>query len=202
MREPGDAEEAEEEGEDVVAKPQPISQLITAFSRAATTTPVDILQSDSLFIEYSAIMSQVHVSLEKLPLAVVTSCVGGFRVVTWRTRTRRREVMKEEPLPCLSRNRKWRSRSCCSNKRESQTEALPRWYSCTSVHAKVRFKCKCTVNALLQFMMLVGLAAGEWSDMVIGTLDLGISILAGGNVDIQKVTNTSFVHDCQSVQSL
>ena len=28
---------------------------------------------------------------------------------------------------------------------------------------------------------------GEWSDMVIGTLDLGISILRGGNVDIQKV---------------
>lgn len=50
--------------------------------------------------------------------------------------------------------------------------------------------------------MLVDFGAGEWSDMVIGTLDLGISILAGGNVDIQKVTNTSFVHDCQSVQSL
>ena len=59
MREPGDAEEAEEEGEDVVAKPQPISQLITAFSRAATTTPVDLLQSDILYIAYSAIMSQV-----------------------------------------------------------------------------------------------------------------------------------------------
>ena len=72
MREPGDAEEAEEEGEDVVAKPQPISQLITAFSRAATTTPVDLLQSDILYIAYSAIMSQVLISNLCLHLAITS----------------------------------------------------------------------------------------------------------------------------------
>ena len=30
--------------------------------------------------------------------------------------------------------------------------------------------------------------AGQWSDMVISTIELGISILRGGNVDVQKVT--------------
>lgn len=30
--------------------------------------------------------------------------------------------------------------------------------------------------------------AGQWSDMVNATIDLGISILRGGNVDVQKVS--------------
>ena len=29
--------------------------------------------------------------------------------------------------------------------------------------------------------------AGQWSEMVISTIDLGISILMGGNTDVQKV---------------
>jgi hypothetical protein len=29
--------------------------------------------------------------------------------------------------------------------------------------------------------------AGQWSDMVVSTIDLGISILMGGNTDVQKV---------------
>jgi len=30
---------------------------------------------------------------------------------------------------------------------------------------------------------------GQWSDMVVSTIDLGISILMGGNTDVQKVGN-------------
>ena len=36
-------------------------------------------------------------------------------------------------------------------------------------------------------LMYISACQGQWSEMVIATLDLGISILRGGNVDIQKV---------------
>ena len=29
--------------------------------------------------------------------------------------------------------------------------------------------------------------AGQWSEMMVSTIDLGISILMGGNTDVQKV---------------
>jgi len=29
--------------------------------------------------------------------------------------------------------------------------------------------------------------SGQWSEMVVSTIDLGISILMGGNTDVQKV---------------
>ena len=40
-------------------------------------------------------------------------------------------------------------------------------------------------------LMYISACQGQWSEMVIATLDLGISILRGGNVDIQKVTSIS-----------
>ncbi len=45
----------EEEGEG----PQPLGQLITAFSRAATTEQASNLANDFLYISYANIMSQV-----------------------------------------------------------------------------------------------------------------------------------------------
>jgi hypothetical protein len=36
--------------------------------------------------------------------------------------------------------------------------------------------------------------AGQWSDMVVSTIDLGISILMGGNTDVQKVSLLESLH--------
>ncbi len=53
-------EEEEEKKEEVVEGPMPLGQLITAFSRAATTEATDILLNDILYISYANIMSQVR----------------------------------------------------------------------------------------------------------------------------------------------
>ena len=44
-------------------KPQPLSQLITAFSRSATTEPLDTLQADQIYIAYARIKSQVRINI-------------------------------------------------------------------------------------------------------------------------------------------
>jgi len=52
------SEETVKEEEDNLV-PQPLSQLITCFSRAATTECIEKLESDNLYYCYSNIMSQV-----------------------------------------------------------------------------------------------------------------------------------------------
>ncbi len=43
----------------------PLGQLITAFSRAATTEASEVLQNDFLYISYANIMSQVQLLSQK-----------------------------------------------------------------------------------------------------------------------------------------
>ena len=59
---PGEEEENAAEGEEdeAVLGPQPLGQLITAFSRAATTQIPELLEQDFLYISYANIMSQVR----------------------------------------------------------------------------------------------------------------------------------------------
>lgn len=53
--------EPTEEAEEIEAGPQPLSQLITAFSRAATTEAIEKLEADFLYYSYANIMSMVSV---------------------------------------------------------------------------------------------------------------------------------------------
>lgn len=55
-------EESAEEKEKVEGGPEPLAQLITAFSRAATTEASSILEADFLYISYATIMGQVTIS--------------------------------------------------------------------------------------------------------------------------------------------
>ena len=41
-------------------QPEPLWQLITAFSRSATTEATTVLEADFLYISYANIMGQVH----------------------------------------------------------------------------------------------------------------------------------------------
>lgn len=50
-----------------------------------------------------------------------------------------------------------------------------------------RLACRGVYEMVLQF---ISAAKGSQSDMVMNTLELGISILRGGNVDIQMVNTT------------
>lgn len=52
-------EESEEGLEKTEQGPEPLTQLLTAFSRAATTELSAILEADFLYISYATIMSQV-----------------------------------------------------------------------------------------------------------------------------------------------
>lgn len=54
-----EGETADEMKEEVEEGPQPLGQLITAFSRAATIEQSDTLHNDHLYISYANIMSQV-----------------------------------------------------------------------------------------------------------------------------------------------
>ena len=55
-----DEAEVTEESEEAEDGPQALSQLITAFSRAATTEQIEKLESDFLYFSYANIMSQVR----------------------------------------------------------------------------------------------------------------------------------------------
>ena len=59
LLQPGKEEDEAEEEEEVVEGPMPLGQLITAFSRAATTEATENLLGDILYISYANIMSQV-----------------------------------------------------------------------------------------------------------------------------------------------
>ena len=50
----------EEQEDEADLGPQPLGQLITAFSRAATTQTQELLEADFLYISYANIMSQVN----------------------------------------------------------------------------------------------------------------------------------------------
>ena len=59
---PKESEKALKESKDkegYEGRPQPLSQLITAFSRSATTEQSSTLEADVLYISYADIMSQV-----------------------------------------------------------------------------------------------------------------------------------------------
>ncbi len=53
-----------------------------------------------------------------------------------------------------------------------------------------RLACRGVYEMVLQF---ISAAKGSQSDMVMNTLELGISILRGGNVDIQMVNISSCI---------
>jgi hypothetical protein len=62
------AEESEEGKEISETGPEPLTQLLTAFSRAATTELAAVLEADFLYISYANIMGQVSKSLGILHL--------------------------------------------------------------------------------------------------------------------------------------
>ena len=53
-------EQTDEPKEEIIEGPQPLKQLITCFSRAATTAQSDQLEGDYLYINYANIMGQVR----------------------------------------------------------------------------------------------------------------------------------------------
>jgi len=57
---PAAVEEGKEK-EDTKNQPEPLWQLITAFSRSATTEATLVLEADFLYISYATIMGQVSV---------------------------------------------------------------------------------------------------------------------------------------------
>ena len=66
---------AEEGKEEETVGPQPLSQLITAFSRAASTQSSEILLQDSLYISYANIMGSVSlacISLSNIAFIIYT----------------------------------------------------------------------------------------------------------------------------------
>jgi hypothetical protein len=95
-------EEAEKKTEEEHSdKPDPVTQLVTGFSRAATTEHGGPMKEDSLYMDYAFIFSQICSGAEEEE--------GGEEVVHQYT------------------NRKWRNRSCSSNRRGSNTEVSPKW---------------------------------------------------------------------------
>ena len=57
------AVEEGKEKEKTENQPEPLSQLITAFSRSATTEATAVLEADFLYISYATIMGQVVLNI-------------------------------------------------------------------------------------------------------------------------------------------
>jgi ryanodine receptor 2 len=137
--EEGEPEEGKTEG-----GPEPLSQLITAFSRSATTESTALLEADSLFISYAAIMSQsCHGQEEEEEEGEAESEEGGAGASLQEQEMEKQKLLFEQ------------SRLCGRGAAE-------------------------------MVLMYISASGGQWSDMVIATIDLGISILMGGNTDVQK----------------
>jgi len=56
-------EESAEGKEKAEGGPEPLAQLLTAFSRSATIELVSVLEADFLYISYATIMGQVYTNL-------------------------------------------------------------------------------------------------------------------------------------------
>eukprot|EP00918_Siedleckia_nematoides_P083659 GHVU01183372.1.p1 GENE.GHVU01183372.1~~GHVU01183372.1.p1 ORF type:complete len:1551 (-),score=325.07 GHVU01183372.1:746-4819(-) len=136
QEEVGEAEKEEEEE----AKPQPLGQLITAFSRAATTKGINDLEKDFLYQSYANIMSQ--------------SCHGGD------------DDEEEEEGD---------DTAATFQEQEMEKQKL--------LFEQARLSDR---GAAEMMLMYISASRGHWSDMVIATIELGISILKGGNIDVQK----------------
>jgi len=133
-------EEAEpSEDPEAVPAPQPLSQLITAFSRSATIETVEKLHSDFLYFSYANIMSG--------------SCHGGDE----------EEGGDDE--------------AGAQSLQEQEMEKQKLLFEQSRLADR---------GAAEMVLMYISASKGQWSDMVIATLDLGISILRGGNTDVQS----------------
>lgn len=88
------------------------------------------------------------------------------------------------------RKRKWRSRRCCISKPGCTTAALQRWFSRWSAPAKVGLTQWVAALCLNGRFWCTGFhLLGRLGAMVTVTLQLGISILNGGNILVQQVNN-------------
>jgi ryanodine receptor 2 len=134
-------EEAEKKTEEEYSdKPDPITQLVTGFSRAATTEHGGPMKEDSLYMDYAFIFSQ--------------SCGGA-------------EEEEEEE--------------------EDGEEEGPSIHEQEMEKQKLLFKQARLEHRGVAEMVLLYISAcrGTQTAMVLKTLKLGISILKGGNVDVQ-----------------
>ena len=84
------------------------------------------------------------------------------------------------------RNKKWRSRSYSTNRTVWQIEVPQKLFCCILVPAKVNS----IVNLCKSWSSL---PLGENNEMLQRTLQLGISLLHGGNREVQKVNISSLV---------
>lgn len=87
------------------------------------------------------------------------------------------------------RKKKWRNKGSCTNSPGSIIAALQRWSCRWSAPAKVVLLVRSTRRLCLlsSGLWLLPLYVGETGPMVTTTLKLGISILNGGNSEVQRV---------------
>uniref|UniRef100_X1Z8I7 Ryanodine receptor n=1 Tax=Capitella teleta TaxID=283909 RepID=X1Z8I7_CAPTE len=136
---------AEDGSEEKAEDPHPLSQLITAFSRSATTQNSQVLEADFLYISYAKIMSQ--------------SCHG-----------------TDDDDDDGGEGEEGDDAGASLQVQEMEKQKL--------LYEQNRLADR---GAAEMVLMYISASKGQWSDMVNATIDLGISILRGGNVDVQKV---------------
>ncbi|KAK2153790.1 hypothetical protein LSH36_286g03064 [Paralvinella palmiformis] len=156
------SEETVKEEEDNLV-PQPLSQLITCFSRAATTECIEKLESDNLYYCYSNIMSQ--------------SCHG---------EDDEEDEGDEEGDAGLSLQRVINPLTRAGDIKRASIDVVIRSKEMEKLKLLFEQARLADRGAAEMVIMYISTSKGNWSDMVIATIELGISILRGGNVSVQK----------------
>ncbi|XP_042892542.1 ryanodine receptor-like isoform X4 [Penaeus japonicus] len=143
-----EAESKKKEAEEDDGKPDQLTQLVTTFSRKATTEHTGVLAEDPLYMNYADIMAKSCGEEEE---EGDEEGGGGEE----------EEGGNEDPAAAL-------------NEQELEKQKL------------LFHQARLSNRGVSEMVLLhISAARGQPSDMVMNTLKLGISILRGGNVDVQ-----------------
>ncbi|PSN30490.1 Ryanodine receptor [Blattella germanica] len=162
-RKKGDEEEVEE-------KPDPLNQLVTTFCRGAMTERSGALQEDPLYMSYAEITAKTMDKLMEIKPedaakreAFANAILDRIASPFWK------QSIVVAPLRLL--------------------RILPHYHEQEMEKQKLLFHQARLANRGVAEMVLLHISAckGVPSEMVMKTLQLGIAILRGGNVDIQMV---------------